>query len=290
MDIEIPARLKAAYEKSGALALWDDSGAFTLRFSGITAQPKDLAERDACLREVIADAAKKGLECVRVSDPIAYYRETKEVRWDDGPGKNEFWFAGFGNRELVATLTYFDADLGKFDLGAERRIVVDAIRSIALAFPDHEKPTTEPLVFDVRPSQQLWFSHHRADMARRIQRATGYDSDELPPLSVLDDYWSKFIGAGESDNDAVNMVLNGIAVLFGDHLARGKGFEWAIVSDAYGVCLAVVKYRGSANLNVDPFNFVVKRWQKKEHTFLANGYAWLCDYADKIGADLKPSG
>jgi hypothetical protein len=112
-----------------------------------------------------------------------------------------------------------------------------------------------------------------------------YDGDGLIPLDVLDEYGNRLIEALPDGSKEIDAALNGVAVMLGDHLVCAKSFEWAIVSDSYGVCLAVVAMRGTANVISAPFNFVAKRWHRKERSFLVEGFHALCKVVDDSAAE-----
>lgn len=284
VDIELPARLRCCYENSGALLANDTSERFAIRFSGITVQGKDPMARDLCVASVVERAAQAGATLERIKENLVFCRERRTGDWGGLAGVNEFWFVGFGNREIVVTLSYADEDRN-LNTGVLRAAVDSAIQSIRLVYPDKPRPKDQIEVFDLAESQMPWLEHHRTLLRRRVQQLTGYDSDGLIPLPVLDDYWSRFIAAPPADNHELNLILNSVGVALGDHLQRVRSFEWVIISDAYGVCIGVVALRGTANVTTDPFNFVTKRWERKEPRFLVAGVQALSDTVNKFAKD-----
>lgn len=283
-DLELPDQFKRDYEESGALIIWDETNLFELRISGITVQGKDPAARNLCGQDVEADAAKKGQRAIRISEILGYYRYSEVSTWDTGPAGNDYWIVGFGNRRLVVTLSYLEANRTALDLAGLHSIVDQAIRSVALNYPEERRRGDELLIYDLAESQKVWLEHHRRELSRRVQRELGYDGDSPIPLKVLDEFWGRFIASPPESNDTLNAILNDVGVALGDHLVGAKQFEWIILSDAYGVGIAVVALRGTANLSTDPFNFVAKRWDRKETPFLASGFQALCDTADEWAA------
>lgn len=283
-DIELPAHLQCRYETSGALLANDTSDRFAIRFSGITVQAKDPMARNLCVSSVSERATSNGAPLERIRDDLVFCRETSAGDWGGEAGVNDFWFVGVGNREIVVTLSYAESDR---DLNTEelRALVDAAIRSIRLVYPDKPRQKDQIEVFDLAESQRPWLEQHRALLRRRVHQLTGYDADGLVPLSVLDEYWSRFIAAPPTDNDELNLTLNSVGVALGDHLVQVRSFEWVIISDDYGVCIGVVALRGTANVTTDPFNFVAKRWDRKEPRFLEAGVQALADTVDKFAAD-----
>ncbi len=280
VDLELPNNFKRDYEESGALVAWDDTHRFALRISGITVRGKDSTARNLCGGSVEADAAKAGHPAVRISDTLGYYSYSEASTWDEGPAKNEYWIVGFGNRRLIVTLSYLEADGPSLDLASLRSVTIEAIRSVALNYPDAPGSQGKLLIHDLANSQKEWLEHHRRELTRRVQRELGYDGDWPIPLSVLDEFWGRFIATPPESSNAIDAVLNGVGVALGDHLVRAKRFEWIILSDTYGVCIALVGLRGTANVNTDPFNFVAKRWDRKETPFLVHGHQALCQTVD----------
>ncbi len=281
IDLELPTAFKRDYEENGALVVWDDANLFELRISGITVRGKDTKDRNLCGRDVEADAAKEGQRAIRISESLGYYSYSEASNWDTGPARNEYWIVGFGNRRLVVTLAYLETNRTALDLVGLRSTIEQSISSVAMNYPDEARDGDELLVYDLAASQQEWLAHHRRELARRVQREHGYEGESPIPVSVLDEYWGRFIARPPIENEAVNSVLNSVGVALGDHLVRAKHFEWVILSDAYGVGIAVVALRGTANLSTDPFSFVAKRWDRKETPFLVAGFNALCDTADE---------
>lgn len=284
VDLDLPACLQCRYENSGALLASDTSDRFAIRFSGITVQAKDPMARNLCVSSVSERATSNGATLERIKDDLVFCRQKSAGDWGGEAGVNDFCFVGFGNREIVVTLSYAEADR---DLNTEelRTVVDSAIRSIRLVYPDTPRHKDQIEVFDLAESQRPWLEQHRAILRRRVQQLTGYDADGLVPLPVLDDYWSHFIAAPPADNDELNLILNSVGVALGDHLVRVRSFEWVIISDNYGVCIGVVALRGTANVTTDPFNFVAKRWERKEPRFLLAGVQALADTVDKFAKD-----
>lgn len=284
VDLELPAHLQCCYENSGALLAYDTSGRFAIRFSGITVQAKDPKVRDLCVVSLTERAAQLGAILEHIKKDLIFFRERRVGDWGGQTGVNEFWFVGFGNREIIATLSYAEANR---DLNTEllEEITYSAIRSIRLVYPDKPREKNQIEVFDLAESQRPWLEQHRAILRRRVQQLTGYDADRLVPLPVLDEYWARFIAAPPKDNTELNLVLNSVGVALGDHLLRVRPFEWVIISDIFGVCIGVVALRGNANITIDPFNFVAKRWERKEPRFLEVGVQALADTVDDFAKD-----
>lgn len=272
VDVELPADFLRDYEESGCMVAWDAANNFALRISGITVQSRDPQAMNLAVKDTEEQAAKRQTKPIRVSDSLIWYAYTKQSDGNKGPLREDYWIAGVGNRCLVLTLSYLEADAAKLDLLQLHGIVERAIRSTAPVVVEQPRAGDQMHIMDLADSQRPWLDHHRRNMIRRIRQELGYEGDGLVPLKVLDELWGRFIAAPPTSNDALNVVLNGMGVLFGDHLVQGRNWEWVILHDAYGMGLAVATLRGKENLNCDPFNYVAKRWERKEVGFLESGY------------------
>lgn len=284
VDLALPNHFKRDYEESGALIVWDEHNLFELRISGITVVGKDSAARNLCGSSIETDAAKAGHRPVRCSESLGYYAYSEASTWESGPANNDYWIVGFGNRRVIVTLSFLEANRPRLHVQAHHEIVIQAIRSLALNHPDEPRGSNELKVYDLAESQKEWLEHHRRELARGVQRELGYDGDHPVPLDVLDEFWTRFIASPPESNGTVNAILNHVGVAFGDHLVRTGKFQWIILADSYGVCIAVVALRGTANFSTDPFNYVAKRWDRKETPFLAAGVQAMSDSVDEWAA------
>ncbi len=170
----------------------------------------------------------------------------------------EAFFAGLGNRVLVATLTCPDDE--RLEASAQLR------RTLGTAAPAHDTfgPATEsPQFSHLRDSQQPWLEHARASL-----RATlGWEAAGLVPPEELDGFWAD-LQVEPPDAEFAEQLVTELAVAFGDHLVAA-GFTWGVAKDLYGTTLAVMAMEATARVLVDPRDFVSKRWHRKEGPFFA---------------------
>ena len=281
MDVELPASFSCSYEESGALFVIDDSNRFALRFSGLTVRGKDPHASNLCVKSTKEDAIAKRQEITSLRDDLVFYRYIQSSTSNEDPITDEFWIAGFGNRKVIATLSYSDSDRPFLSFEDLHEITNHAIGSVRLTYPLDTKPGDHLDVYALADSQRPWLEFRRTYLAEQIRRAVGYEGDGLIPLVVLDEYWHRFVASPPNAGHKIDAILNSIGVVFGDHLVQRKAFEWTIVSDAYGICIALVALRHKARVVTDPFNFVAKRWDRKEPTFLVAGFQGICDLVDE---------
>jgi hypothetical protein len=170
----------------------------------------------------------------------------------------EAFFAGLGNRVLVATLTCPEVE--RLEASALLR------QLLGTAAPAHDTfgPATEsPQFSPLRDSQQPWLEHARASL-----RATlGWDADGLLPPEELDALWAD-LQVEPPDAEFGEQLVSELAVAFGDHLVAA-GFRWGVAKDVFGTTLAVMALEDTARVLVDPRGFVSKRWHRKEAPFFA---------------------
>ena len=77
--------------------------------------------------------------------------------------------------------------------------------------------------------------------------------------------------APSAERDDPNPYVNAFGVAFGQTLADGLGFEWAVVTDDYGTEIAVQRQPG--DVLVFPPNLVGKRFETGETGFFVPVYA-----------------
>lgn len=122
----------------------------------------------------------------------------------------------------------------------------------------------KPAFQDLTPGEMAWISDQ---LSLAVAFAGGSASDELPSLDQFDAAFAQFV---ESDApEQANAVIWMLGVALGTHLIRGLGFEWVVATDDYGTDLAILARRGRGDLTMYPFDFVTKRWERRETWFLA---------------------
>lgn len=282
VDLEVPTGLEWIYDDDGVLSGADPSRRWLVEIGGLTIAAKDPAVTDAGLRSVLAGAKEAGATVHRPSPELAWFKHPGPERSGDGR-HCEHWTIGLGARHVLVTLSH-DAEDGP-ELEALRAQVEAALPTLRGLVPPHRVVGEQRLFFELSPSHDLWFETRRADLAAMVKAVLpDRVTDGLPPAEVLDDLWEDFL-ASEPDDEEASQVINVLGVALGDHLARARSFGWVILSDAWGTGLAVVALQGTANVVTDPFNFVAKRWDRKEPRFLAHGLRAICQRFDQVKAD-----
>jgi hypothetical protein len=107
-----------------------------------------------------------------------------------------------------------------------------------------------------------WVADNVAAAREALQR-TGLEPDGQLAADSLDELWALLQSQALDDpNDAINLV--GLA--FGQLLVDRFALDWVALSDKHGTEIAV---RGPSNFTVFPTNFVAKRYESGETSFLA---------------------
>lgn len=245
VDVDVPARFRCEYSLAGSLVALDQSTGAAFELSGLMATAKDPAARGTeGLVAVRERAGKEGRPLSRETPAVVVY----------GDGKRT-WFAGFGSHLLIATV-------GKPELVPEMIEIMASVGAAHDPFP----PGEETAVCDLRPSHTRWFEQKRTSLLD----ANRWSPELSDAPEKLDLFWEELITDPPDEEDLLNAMLNGVAVGFGDLLVKRGGFQWCVAKDKWGVMLAVVALRGSANVIVDPQSFVAKRWERKEPKFIAD--------------------
>jgi hypothetical protein len=121
--------------------------------------------------------------------------------------------------------------------------------------------TFEPL----SPTEEHWLQ----DQFRLAAEFAGdAETGGLPSLQALDAAWAGFIALGTASNDRANAVVLCVGAAFGEHLVRQHGFSWCISTDEWGTGIAVRARPGRGDITIFPLDYVSKRWESQETTFL----------------------
>ncbi|MCA9113014.1 MAG: DUF3806 domain-containing protein [Planctomycetaceae bacterium] len=140
---------------------------------------------------------------------------------------------------------------------------------------------------ELSPSEEQWIKH-QLEGANAFLAAF---APESPPthslLDRLDSAFAAWMATQESDVDLVNKVINCVGTVFGQELVNELELCWVIVEDEHGTELAVKGTPEQGDALVFPANFVAKRWERKETTFLSDS---LDKIRDNLAAVSQPSG
>jgi len=96
-------------------------------------------------------------------------------------------------------------------------------------------------------------------------------------LAALDTAFAGFVADNSDDGDAVNGVINAVGITFGQFLVDNLSLKWVIATDDKGSDLAVYGLPGKGDVLVYPANFVAKRWERRETSFLESSYRQIAE-------------
>ncbi len=276
IDLEVPAHLQAAYSDTGVLMLEDaDDPIYLIEASAFTVTPQDPSERTACVKFNRQRARDAGKHLVEVSPEHVYWQESASYADEqDEPMAGLHWRVGYGNRAPLITLSYRAADADQLDRRALATTVDAMVRSVRRTHEELAPVDGPAIVRDLAASQAPWLESKRMRLAERFEDA--------PTLAALDELWKQLVD-DEPEESEINAVINEVGVALGDELVKSRhAFEWCVVTDAFGTALSVVALRDTAKVVVDPFNFVAKRWDSREPTFLVDGVEGMLSHVDRI--------
>src|SRR4051794_24834528 len=135
--------------------------------------------------------------------------------------------------------------------------------------PDRADP---PQVTPLNEGEVAWRDQQLEIGRLLVERYTGANDEDLPALDRLD----ACIAGWQSDDDSrvdVNVLINGVGVAFGEHLARQARLQWVIATDDHGSDLALHGQPG--DILVFPASTVAKRVVAGETAFVQSLYSSL---------------
>lgn len=253
VDLEVPERFVCEYALNGALVALDKRSGAKAEISGI------LINGDG------VQAVKKRAE----EHTIALHESAAGFASFFQPPRT--WFAGLGQHLIIATLT-------KPEAFAEFAQVLKSVAPAHDPFPADK----ETSVVDLRPSHTRWFEQRRTSLLDAIS----WSAERHDAAERLDAFWADLVENPPEDEHLLNTMLSGAAVAFGDLLKR-QGFEWCVAKDPWGVSIAVVALRGTANMVVVPDSFLSKRWQAREPRFVVSALGQIGEHVKKMKAEWK---
>ncbi len=148
-----------------------------------------------------------------------------------------------------------------------------------------------PVTFqDLSPAEHSWIAEQIQAASSFVAAHSPQDSSAPISLGALDRAFSAWLDTGVSDVAAVNPVINAVGIAFGSLLVRDAGFSWVIATDAQGTDLAVRALPGTADVLVYPANFVAKRWESRQGTFMESAFSEMARQVREIAASRPHAG
>ncbi len=239
----------------------------------LTVSPHDPVDTDVCTRRVRADADDHGGTLVEIRTDLVYRIEQESTEGR----RYEHWHVGWGNRLVLVTRSYPETRAREFETDARRAQLGAMVGSLR---PTHEPlPPVEgaPVIRELVPSQRAWLERIATQLAARC--------DGELTLVGLDACWQELLD-DPPEGDDLYAALDELGVALGHELVRSRHrFEWAVITDAWGTAMAVVAYRGAADVVIDPFSLVAKRWDSQAAPFFADTVAQLIRDLDPIATN-----
>lgn len=147
-----------------------------------------------------------------------------------------------------------------------------------------------PTCTALSPAEQKWVAEQLEVASAFVAAHSPTDSGSPITLGALDRAFSAWLGQGISESAQVNAAINAVGIAFGSLLVRDAGFSWVIATDAQGTDLAVCALPGTADVLLYPANFVAKRWERREGTFMQAAFTETARQVRELAASRPPAG
>ena len=127
-----------------------------------------------------------------------------------------------------------------------------------------QAPVPAPQVSPLTAGEVEW-RDRRLELAAVLAEAYTGDASAPPTLATLDALVAGWLA--DDHGIDVNTLVNAVGVAFGEHVARGTGLQWVIVTDEHGSDLALHGQPG--DVLVHPANAVARRVVERQAPFVA---------------------
>jgi hypothetical protein len=129
-----------------------------------------------------------------------------------------------------------------------------------------------PKFSDLTDKERAWVQSHLEALPLLIEAYSPGDKDKPMSLEVLDRAFASCLTHNIQDVAQVNGTINIFGIRFGQFLVDEAGFRWVIATDGGNSDLAILALRGQGDVLVYPANFVAKRWERRESTFMVEAF------------------
>jgi Domain of unknown function (DUF3806) len=134
-----------------------------------------------------------------------------------------------------------------------------------MAFRRRREPSG-PRIEELTPGEVTWLDD-QLEVARLLAERYGQSFAGQPPSALaLDGIVSGWLDDDDESRVDINVVVNGVGIALGHHLASAAGLAWVIATDENGTDLALHGQPG--DIVVYPANLTAKRLVKGERGFV----------------------
>jgi hypothetical protein len=140
---------------------------------------------------------------------------------------------------------------------------------------------------ELREIEVQWIQEQTEAAVDFVEKYSPGDAGEPLTLDSLDRAFSVWLISESPDTDEVNAVINAVGIAFGSFLVRDAGYSWTMATDEHGCEMAVIALPGQADALVYPANFVAKRWERREGSFMAASFAKIDEITKNIAERLQ---
>jgi hypothetical protein len=143
---------------------------------------------------------------------------------------------------------------------------------------------TTPTFSALTDKEQGWIRNQLDSVSLFIDAYSPDDSGQPITLPILDRAFALWLAQDIRENAQVNAAINLVGIRFGQFLVDVAGFRWVIATDRNNSDLAVLALPGRGDVLVYPANFVAKRWERRETSFLARAFAAIREQTEAVAA------
>jgi hypothetical protein len=133
-------------------------------------------------------------------------------------------------------------------------------------------------------NERRWIAQQLEGARSFVARMSPADADKPVTLEALDRAFAAWLPQAGDDVSQINAAINVVGIQFGQFLVDGAGFEWTIATDAQATDLAIRALPGRGDVLLYPANFVAKRWERRESSFLAASFQAICKQSAAVAA------
>jgi hypothetical protein len=137
-----------------------------------------------------------------------------------------------------------------------------------------------PTFSELTDKERAWVQVQLEALPLFIEAYLPEDKDKPMSVEILDRAFASWLTHNVQDVAQINGTINIVGIRFGQFLVDEGGFRWVIATADGHPDLAVLALPGKGDVLVYPANFVAKRWERRQSTFMVEAF-------DAIGKQLR---
>ncbi len=138
---------------------------------------------------------------------------------------------------------------------------------------------------DLSASDHEWLRSQLAAVRQFVDDYSPNDAGQSISLPALDRAFAVALEDAESNSVHAEETVNVVGTAFGQALVKGAGFGWVVATDEWGTGLAIRALPGRGDVLIYPTDFVAKRWERRESSFLVDAYLSIREQIAAVEAE-----